>query len=734
MKKVNFAFGIHNHQPVGNFHSVFEKSYQTGYLPFLRLLQKYSNVKTTIHFSGILLSWIKENHPEAIELLRSLVSRGQLELMTGGFYEPILPAIPDRDKLSQIRKLTGFIKENFDYDPHGLWLAERVWEPHLPKILRQAGVEYTILDDTHFKYSGLEDSDLSGYYLTEEEGEAIALFPISKTLRYTIPFRPPQETIDFLRSLSDERASQLAVYADDGEKFGVWPGTYKHCFAEGWLEKFLALLSENSDWIRLMHFSEALEKLPPKDRIYLPTASYMEMTEWALPAKAIEKYEKVVEHFKADNLWNEYNAFIRGGFWRNFLAKYPETNNMHKKMLAVSKKIDRLGNEKKSNQARLNDARDYLQRGQCNCPYWHGVFGGLYLPHIRSAIYQNLIMAEKIVDEIKHGNKNWTGHYIYDFDRDGYDELIAESTDINYFFKPHFGAQIFELDFKPANLNLVDTITRRREGYHNKIRTAAVEQNSEDKTVSIHDVFRSKEKGLENLLSYDWYRRGMFIDHFLAENVDMKRFSQASYHEDGDFVNQPFKYGISQIAGDLVIRFERKGGVWYLGTHAPVHLEKEFIIFGEQPELEVNYQITNMHESPLKLWFGLEFNFGFPNMLTPLVKYQVEGQTDMPDHKLSVSGQSEGIKEFGVYDGEDNLRIDFLVEKKSLLWRFPVYSVSLSEDGFEKVLQGVCVMPSWKLRLDSGESWKLKVLMKLKELSANPGNRYKQLALARGQF
>jgi len=731
MKKTNFVFGIHNHQPVGNFHSVFEESFQNGYLPFLELLQKYPKVKTTIHFSGILLSWIRDNHPETIELLKSMVSSGQLELMTGGFYEPIMPVIPDRDKLYQIKKLTGFIRENFEYDPKGLWLAERVWEPHLPKILKQAGVKYTILDDTHFKYSGLEDADLNGYYLTEEEGETIALFPISKTLRYTIPFRPPQETIDYLRSLSDEKASQLAVYADDGEKFGVWPGTYKHCFTDGWLEKFMAALSDNADWINLLHFSEAMEKLPPKGRVYLPTASYMEMTEWALPAKAIEKYEKVVEHFKAYNLWNEYNVFVRGGFWRNFLAKYPETNNMHKKMLAVSKKIENLAGEKQLISAKLNDARDYLQRGQCNCPYWHGVFGGLYLPHVRSAIYQNLIMAEKIVDKIKHGDKVWTSYAVYDFDRDGHDELIAESTDINYLFKPNFGAQIFELDFKPANLNLIDTITRQKEGYHNKIKTAIIDDGNQDKTVSIHDIFRSKEKGLENLLNYDWYRRGMFIDHFLGEDVDPEAFSRAAYHEDGDFVNQPYDYKVEQIAGDLVIKFEREGGVWFKGTHAPVRVDKEFIIFGGLPEIEANYRITNMHESPIKLWFGLEFNFGFPNILAPSVNYIIEGLKAKSDLKLSASGQTEGIREFGISDGEDNFKLNLLLEKKSLLWRFPVYSVSLSEDGFEKVQQGICVMPTWKIRLDSGESWKLKVRMKFKDLAPNPGGKRKQLALVR---
>ena len=730
MKKINFLFGIHNHQPVGNFQSVFEDSFKRGYLPFLELLKKYPAIKTSIHFSGILLSWIYDNHPETIKLLKELTASGQLEILTGGFYEPILPVIPDRDKLSQINKLTAYIRDKLEYQPKGLWLAERVWEPHLPKILNQAGVKYTILDDTHFKYSGLEDSDLSGYYLTEEEGQTLALFPISKTLRYTIPFQKPQDTIDYLKSLADEDGRKIAVYADDGEKFGVWPGTYKHCFTEKWLDKFFKALSDNLDWINIMHFSEALDRIPPIGRVYLPTASYMEMTEWALPAKAIAKYDRIVEHFKTNELWNDYNFLIRGGFWRNFLAKYPESNNMHKKMLLVSEKIDNLMKSENVGKADVIEAYDYLLRGQCNCPYWHGVFGGLYLPHVRSAIYQNLILAEKLADSIIHKNSAWTTCREYDLDKDGMEELLAESTDINFYFKPSFGGQIFELDYKPANLNIVDTITRQKEGYHDKIKQALA-PGQESGTASIHDVYRTKEKGLENLLSYDWYRRGLFIDHFFKDDVSLDSFSNTTYHEEGDFVNQPFKYSLERSAGDLIIDLKRTGGVWCDGQHAPIEVEKQFIIMHDRSEMEVNYLITNRHTHPVNLWYGLEMNFGFPSIPSPNVKYTIDGQPAKRGYKLSSINSDDLINEFGLYNGDDNFRLKILLEKKAQLWRFPVYSVSLSEEGFEKVQQGICTLSSWKMHLDKNESWKLRVLMKFREIESGSEDKSHKLALAR---
>lgn len=729
MKKINFLFGIHNHQPVGNFHFVFEDSYQRGYLPFLELLKKYPAVKISIHFSGILLSWINDNHPECIALLKTLTASGQLEILTGGFYEPILPVIPDRDKLSQIKKLTGYIKDKLDYESSGLWLAERVWEPHLPKVLNSAGIKYTILDDTHFKYSGLEDDDLTGYYLTEEEGQTLALFPISKTLRYAIPFQKPSDTIDYLKSLATEDGDRIAVYADDGEKFGVWPGTYQHCFTEKWLEKFFKALSDNLDWINIVTFSEALESIPPVGRVYLPTASYMEMTEWALPAKAIEKYDHITDHFKNNDLWDSYNFLIRGGFWRNFLAKYPESNNMHKKMLLVSEKINQLM-QSTDVPTEINKAHDYLMRGQCNCPYWHGVFGGLYLPHVRSAIYQNLIMAEKLADNVTHKNKPWTTCNQIDFDKDGYDELVAESTDINYYFKPSFGGQIFELDYKPANLNIVDTITRQPEGYHSKIKEALTPDQKSD-TASIHDVYRSKEKGLEKLLSYDWYRRGMFIDHFLKDDVSLETFSTSVYGEEGDFVNQPYEYKVEKSATDLIIKLYRTGGVWCDGTQTQIKLEKQFLIKADSSELEVTYQITNLHDTAVKLWFGTEFNFGFPNIPSPNVKYMFNDEVAGNGFKLTVAGEKNAVNSFGLFDGDDNFKLNILLDQKTLLWRFPVYSVSLSEEGFEKVQQGICLLPSWKISLDQNKIWKLQIKHKFSDIVPNSADKFKQIALAR---
>ncbi len=211
MKKINLGLGLHFHQPVDNFDHVFKEAYDKSYRPFIDVLERYPNIKLTLHYSGSLLEWIETNRPELLKRIAHLVAKGQVEMMTGGFYEPILSVIPRKDGIGQISMLTEYIKNKFHTEPEGMWLTERIWEPHLPGILNEAGVKYLIIDDTHFRYAGLLEHQLYGYYSTEDLGKIVYLFPSSERLRYTIPFREPHETIEYLRSIATEEGERILV-------------------------------------------------------------------------------------------------------------------------------------------------------------------------------------------------------------------------------------------------------------------------------------------------------------------------------------------------------------------------------------------------------------------------------------------------------------------------------------------------------------------------------------------
>src|SRR3989442_7595483 len=167
-----------------------------------------------------------------------------------------LSVIPDRAAVGQVTLLSRWLHRRLGAPPRGLWLAERAWERLLRKTLALTGLRYTILDDSHFVQAGLDPGSLSGYYLTEKEGHPLAIFPISKDLRYLIPFRVPEDLIGLLARLG-ERGSEVAVtYADDGEKFGLWPDTYQWVYEEGYLERLFAALEQESSWLRLQTFGE----------------------------------------------------------------------------------------------------------------------------------------------------------------------------------------------------------------------------------------------------------------------------------------------------------------------------------------------------------------------------------------------------------------------------------------------------------------------------------------------
>src|SRR6266496_4005058 len=110
---IHFGLVLHNHQPVGNFPWVFQQVYEESYLPMLEALERHPTIRLALHYTGSLLDWLQDAHPEFIRRVATLVKRDQIEIVSGGYYEPILPVIPDRDKFAQIRRLSERIERDF---------------------------------------------------------------------------------------------------------------------------------------------------------------------------------------------------------------------------------------------------------------------------------------------------------------------------------------------------------------------------------------------------------------------------------------------------------------------------------------------------------------------------------------------------------------------------------------------------------------------------------------------
>src|SRR2546422_4583266 len=145
-------------------------------------------------------------------------------------------------------------------------------------------------------------------------------------------------------------------------------------------------------------FADVVERVPAAGRIYLPTASYQEMGEWALPHEAGRGLEEAKRDLGPLEGGARLAGLLRGGFWRNFLVKYPEVADFYWKMLRLSRSIH-AALARRPDDARLVRGQVALWRGQANDAYWHGVFGGCYLPHLRRAVKTSLLEAERSLVE-----------------------------------------------------------------------------------------------------------------------------------------------------------------------------------------------------------------------------------------------------------------------------------------------------------------------------------------------
>lgn len=683
------------------------------------MLKKYTRVKTAIHFSGPLLEWLKSNHPDYLKMVRDMAASGRLEILSGGFYEPLLSSLPEEDAVGQIQMMNEFIRQEFKVTPRGLWLAERIWVPNLPQIIAAAGIQYTIIDDTHFYYSGLEEKDMNGYYVTEKHGSPLFIFPISKALRYAIPFKQPEETLAYFARAKDELKFDVVTYGDDGEKFGSWPETYQWVYNENWLNRFFTAIEENHEWVEMVTFSEYIDHHPPTGRIYLPMASYEEMMEWSLPTRAAFKYSLLKQELKDRGVPEDhYKLFLRGGQWDNFLTKYEESNNMHKKMLHVSRKVKKLPGELQ----RSSHALQELYRGQCNCAQWHGLFGGLYLNYLRHALYNHLIAAENIVDEMAKKGQKLTVE-IFDYNLDGRDEVLISNKEMNAYFAPACGGALFELDFRPICFNLSNVLRRREETYHKTIREASHGGNSGGgQPQSIHDRVHFKEEGLQDKLFYDKYERYSFLDHFLGSQTTLNDFKQSTQIESGEFLDHPYeieKPAKPRGGKGYTLNLRRSGVVKENGHSHPVTIRKSFTFSPDKAEIEAHYQITNDGPEEMSGWWGVEFNF---TLLAGDAKDRYYFSPDPASNlgNLRTEGELKNVKTFGMRDDWFRFQMEMSIEPAATLWRYPIESISQSEDGFERIYQGSCLLTHWDLSLGGGKTAEYTIRLRIDKTKGAP--------------
>jgi alpha-amylase/alpha-mannosidase (GH57 family) len=647
---VSLLLGVHAHQPAGNFPEVLEHAHARCYRPFLHTLHRYPDFKFAAHFSGWLLQWLFDRHPDDMRLLREMVLRGQAELFGGGDMEPVLASIPARDRVGQIDALSDRLERLAGQRPQGAWLTERVWESTVVPALADAGIRYVTVDDYHFLCAGKTVEELGGYYTTEEDGRQLDLFPIAEALRYRIPFAPAVETVAYI-----EQMGSAGVYFDDIEKFGIWPETYQWVYEKGWLTQFIEGVLA-SPRIRTLHFDRFRETARTRGVIYLPTTSYIEMNEWTLPADRAHAYASMVRQEKAHGRYERDKAFVRGGIWRNFLSRYSEANWMHKRMLGLSARFDALGEA-----ARSPRMRELLYQAQANDAYWHGLFGGIYLPHLRRAVFNSMIGLEALLDRAAPRAPLERR----DIDLDGTDELALHNGIVQAIVRCDRDAAVVEFDSYSLSHNFADSLMRREEHYYAKMNLGHHAQAQDGGIASAHDRVSFKHAIAQADIVPDARPRALFLDHWLSL--------------DGEAALTPHYAPSADAPGDEpAARFQARlpGGT----------VSKQISIADNR--LTVRYRLDLTSDGR----FDTQLNLAMPACDGFLGRYLYEGS--IPGgfgQPLRLESASTLSLEDGVLGGV----LELLTSAPATLVAQPHFTVSQSEDGFEKIMQAVTITLGW---------------------------------------
>ena len=658
---VSLLFGVHAHQPADNFPEVIELAVDRCYRPFLQTLHAFPDFRFAFHCSGPLYAILCTRHPDELRLLDAMAARGQVEILGGGDAEPVLAAIPDRDRRAQLTAFSRKLAARFGAAPRGAWLTERAWESTIVPALADSGIEYVTVDDYHFLCAGCGAGELTGYFTTEEDGRLLDLFPISETLRYRIPFAPAADVVAQLEALDAGHGATAAIYFDDIEKFGIWPETFEWVYGRGWLADFLRRVLA-SDRIVTRTYRQFRDAQRTRGIVYLPSAAYIEMNEWTLPAPAAARYAGLVRRERDHGRYPEVKPFIRGGIWRNFLSRYPEANWMHKRMLALSWRLAGAPQASSDPQATA-----LLHASQANDAYWHGLFGGLYLPHLRRGIYRALIGLERLLDR----NGRRPARTQADFDHDGIDELFLTDDSLQAVIKDDGRAAIVELDSYALLHNFGDTLRRHAEFYHRLIETGDRSDAPGEGIASAHDriAYRNDIDPLD--LVPDAAARALFVDRFEAPDAAATPIAAYALTGSGSALPEA--------------RFRATAG--------PVTVDKHVVL--DAGRVTVSYRIATTAAGR----FAVELDLAMPSC---------DGVGGRLLHAGLIRGGFGETHAFAETAGlvlEDTFMggsVEIGCEPPARIVARPYRTVSQSEQGFEEIMQSVTIALSWPL--DAGGS------------------------------
>ena len=264
------------------------------------------------------------------------------------------------------------------------------------------------------------------------------------------------------------------------------------------------------------------------------------------------------------------------------------------------------------------------------------------------------------------------------------------------------------VDFRPAAATLVNSIFRRPEAYHTRLREAA-NKPAAGSAVSIHEQTRVKEPGLERFLRYDRWPRHAFRVLIFDPSRTQADYEALELREEAGFAGGAFTV---KNSGPLNAELFRKDSLLVHGkaeASAPKLLViKQFSLSAATKGFEIACEITLKLKEPLEkpVAVGIE---SIVNLLAP----------KEPDRFFETPSGPANLRFSGVLpapqlhmeDGWQRIRVGVHAPSSEGFWVAPIETVSESEEGFERVYQGSQILAVWHPPLTTGKTWSARLVL-----------------------
>lgn len=736
MHAIGLGLHVHNTQPAGTTGDAFRRACERAYWPLLELLDEFQSLRVSMHWSGQLLEWMDLHAPAWLDRLIALAASGRIEIIGGLHGGGVLPALPERDAVGQVQVMQRWWREHGDIRPRGAWLPYCAWDPSAARVFARLGIHFTLLEDAQFSPPVSGD----GYYVTEREGSAIALFAIDGRISRMFPSAPPKKIIEALAGLS-RQGRRSVVVSVAGEAFGAAidaSSTRNFNARTGWVRRMFTELVEASPWLKMVSMATMIDKMRPTGSAWPQPSASLPVAAAGLGAIGSDFGRLVLDTRRGeDPALVRAAPYLRAPNWDQVLASFPEVNRLHKRMLRASTQVYKLkstlrggapGQDGGALAAALDEATAALYRGQAGAAYVFGTEIGAADGAIRAEAYRNLARAEFAIATVSADVNRLAVEQI-DYDCDGKREVVVRTPHMCAFISPAVGGSLVELDAWRLPGNLVNVRGRLPEAHHQYVQRgedlpalvlppdpAHLEITDEDAddphtADELERPPRLSEPDLPGRLFYDRHPRGVFIDHFLGPEATLENLVKGRFPETGDFAGTD--YQLVKVEDDTsicTITMARDGNVTEGAALRLVRVVKRIGFGKDLPVVDARYEVRNRYHEPIRTRFAVQIDLNLDSARHEETFLETAGGRRIA---LDAPGEVEETTEISLCDVRRGWKVSLSLATAARVWHYPIENVGIGPRGVQTYFNGTAIFLWWPLELWGMERRRIDFAMSL---------------------